>query len=227
MCASCGIEEYYYLPAAFGASQSAANKGIVNLYGISYSYFLNFRIYYRIYVSDYVELAPGTGNFSQINPTLTSDYSAFLTYINAETQNTNMGTVFSGRKYYPLEVQGTNLDQDLLNVTGGGIVNLDFSDRKNPTIQVNGGTEYTLYRSTGDGVFNPRPNRLFINDPELYAASNINDTTNADVVNTTSTSPDRYTYAAFYIVAVGMDTNFSPIYSKPGFIGVLKLPEPF
>ena len=94
-----------------------------------------------------------------------------------------------------------------------------------------GSAVYTLLRSNGNGSFNPVPtNRLFVNSQELWMADNINTNTNADVINKSGTgdSSPRYSYAALFITAVGVDVNtYTNIYSTPALIHVFQLPEPF
>jgi hypothetical protein len=87
---------------------------------------------------------------------------------------------------------------------------------------------YVLWRSDGGGLFSPRPDRYFVNSRELWAPENISNQINADVVNKANL-PDgdrRYTYAAMFIVAVGVNpASYSNIYSTPSLIHVFRLPD--
>jgi hypothetical protein len=69
-------------------------------------------------------------------------------------------------------------------------------------------------------------NRYFLNTTDLNSSTNVSTTVNADVVEvSSSTGGARYAYVALYIVVTGIDNNYSPIYSAPTFIGVLRLPD--
>jgi hypothetical protein len=104
----------------------------------------------------------------------------------------------------------------------------DFSSNNYPTMAIGSAAGHTLFRSNGNGSFNPRPTeRYFINTEELWRSENINSNTNADVVNKSGTgnSDPRFAYAAMFIAAVGVDVNtYSYIYSTPALIHVFQLP---
>jgi hypothetical protein len=235
---SCGIEDYYYLypvtkenGAITVTGNDMARVTLPQLPALSATYFTHFTIYYRIYVTDeYVQDSSTEQGLSRINSTLAQDYSNFAQYIDSETNvNTNIGALFTNRNYYPLEVQGSSMSQNVLNPSSQGqTVTLDFAAGKNPIIAIRGQT-FALWRSTNDGKFSPQPpNRYFVNHSDLYNPSFINANNNADVVNKSNmTLATRYTYAALFIVVTGLDANYSPLYSTPAFIGVLNLPEPF
>jgi hypothetical protein len=237
---SCGIEDYYYLYPVTkenGSITVASDyQASIILPDISASYFTHFTIYYRVYVTDQTVLDPSTdtspSGLGRINQTLASDYSTFAQYIDSETNvNINMGSLFSNRNYYPLEVEGARINLDVLNQSSPRqTITLDFQGGKNPTLKIsNNPVPFDLLRSTGDGKFSPQPaTRYFVNDQDLYNPSYINQNFNADVANKSGMAlSTRYTYAAFFIVVTGLDSNYSPIYSTPAFIGVLRLPEPF
>jgi hypothetical protein len=130
---------------------------------------------------------------------------------------------------------------ELLNAD---LLNFDFTD------SVNGAYLTATYRTTSNGGyhtftppdhisdrlylyrsrdrFTPQPNRYFIFSD---GAGNLTDETiitenvNTDVEkNPNMTSSNRYVYVSLYIVAVGMDPNFTTIYSKPKHIGIFRLP---
>ncbi|MDR1862413.1 MAG: hypothetical protein LBQ67_00680 [Treponema sp.] len=234
--AGCGIEDYPYLyPVSQGnISQELNSRAIVYIDGANSGNdsFYNFAVYYRIYVSNIIESSPLPGNFSAINPVLAQDYSVIASYINSTTVgNTSMGSLFQGRNYNTLELSNGSIDSILASVPTTMI--LEFPQNPvNPAqpwpfLTVNGSGPYYLYRSTGNGRFNPMPlnNRYFMNYEELNRPEYINSNNNADVVDKAGTP--RYAYAAFFIVAVGFDANtFSMIYSTPAFVGVLRLPDP-
>jgi hypothetical protein len=234
---SCGIEDYYYLYPVTKENGNITVTGndlaaitLPQLPALSATYFTHFTIYYRIYVTDEDVLDSSTEQgLSRINSTLASDYSYFARYIDSETNVTNMGALFTSKSYYPLEVQGSSINQNVLNPSSQGkTVVLDFAAGRNPTLAIIGGQTFTLWRSTNDGKFSPQPNRFFVNHSDLYNPTYINANNNADVIGKDSmVLATRFTYAALFIVVTGLDANYSPIYSTPAFIGVLKLPEPF
>jgi len=193
--------------------------------------FTNFAVFYRIYVSD-IPMASTTAisSFSVINSTLASDYSYFNGYIDSTTQvNVNMDSLFQGKgyKYLVLENTNTNISTVLSESCLGQSIVFDFSSSKRPTMTL-GNNTYVLWRSDGGGLFSPRPNRYFINSRELWNPENISNQINADVVNKANlTDSDmRYTYAAMFIVAVGINpASYSNIYSTPSLIHVFQIPD--
>ncbi|GAB6391156.1 MAG: hypothetical protein MdMp014T_0529 [Treponematales bacterium] len=222
----CGIDAYYYLPPvpASNIVTSLVDRATITLPDGYPTYFTYFRIYYRIYVSDQNPTTVSESQIPSINSQLSADYSTFKPYIDSDTLvGTNIGTLFSGRGYYTLELENASIENLLDNSSQGSKITITFPALEIPALQTN--ISYNLYRSTGGGVFTPQPNRYFVNTSELNATANINSTTNADVVDKANISGARFTYVALYIVAVGIDSNYSPVYSTPAFIGILKLPE--
>jgi hypothetical protein len=237
----CGIEDYPYLyPVPQGnITREFNSRAIIRIdttdnTSSANSPFYNYVIYYRIYVSDSDESSPSTGNFSNINPALANDYSAIAAYINSTTMGTtSMGTLFQNRNYNTLELFNGSLDSLLASEPLTVIIEFPQNQGQLPQpwpyLTINGAGPYYLYRSTGNGRFTPMPlnNRYFMNSADLTSPAYINANNNADVVDKSGISgTTRHAYAAFFIVAVGLDTNtFSSIYSTPAFVGVLRLPN--
>ncbi|MDR3130088.1 MAG: hypothetical protein LBU18_00920 [Treponema sp.] len=239
---SCGMEDYLYLyPVPAGNINKTLNTlAVFNLPDIdldNFYYFTCFTIYYRIYISDIDESgAIAIGNLSRINSSLASDYAAFEPYTNSDTTiSTSMATIFKNRSYYTLTVFGDDLDSVLsksrLNTNGNRLadnsVTIDFSPAPGalPVIVVNG-TSYPLYRSNGDGAFEPAPQeRYFRNTAELNRSENIKPAINADVVDKSDISGTRYAYVSMYIVVTGTDPNYTAIYSQPTHVSFFRLPE--
>jgi hypothetical protein len=74
--------------------------------------------------------------------------------------------------------------------------------------------------------FTARPDRSFFNTTgsgNLSDGSIVNENSNADVEKNQSSS-GRYTYASLYIVAAGIDSNFTAVYSRPKHVGIFRLP---
>jgi hypothetical protein len=91
------------------------------------------------------------------------------------------------------------------------------------------GNTYTLQRAvSGPSMnFNPKPDRIFLNHPDLYNTANLTNDINADVAANTPTTP-TYTYVSMYIFAAGKNPdNYTTIYSLPTHIGIFRLAEAF
>jgi hypothetical protein len=232
---SCGIEDIPFIDSIpqGNITQAMNNRAVVRIPSDSPgTTFTNFAVFYRIYVSDTLQASTtSTSIYSAINPTLTSDYNNFSNYINSTTQgNVDMDRVFQNRyyKYLVLEEPNTNNINTVLSESSfGQSLEFDFSSSKRPTMTL-GNNTYVLWRSDGGGLFSPRPDRYFVNSNELSNPANINNQINADVANKANLSDGdmRYTYAAMYIVAVGINpTSYSNIYSTPSLIHVFLLPD--
>jgi len=231
---SCGIEDYPYInPIPQGnIVQTMNNRAVIRIPRDSPgTTFTNFAVFYRIYVSDtLLQSTTSTSSYSAINSTLASDYSYFNGYINSTTQvNVNMDSLFQNRgyKYLVLEDPNNNINTVLSESSLGQSLIFDFTSFKRPTMSL-GSDTYVLWRSDGGGLFSPRPDRYFINTRELSSPDNINNQINADVTNKANlTAGDmRYTYAAMFIVAVGINpASYSNIYSTPSLIHVFQIPD--
>jgi len=229
---TCGIEDVPYIdPIPQGnITQAMNNRAVVRIPGESPgATFTNFAVLYRIYVSDIPQASTTVNSYSAINSTLSSDYNYFSGYIDSTTQvNVNMDSLFQNRGYKYLVLENDNNISNILGPSSfGQSIEFDFSSSKRPTMTL-GNNTYVLWRSDGGGLFNPRPDRYFINSDELSASENINNQTNADVVNKANLpdSDRRYTYAAMFIMAVGVNpSSYSNIYSTPSLIHVFLLPD--
>jgi hypothetical protein len=238
---SCGIDDYFYLyPVPDGNVQSQSNTmAVIYLPNINlqeFYYFTHFTIYYRIYISDIqsVSLQLSQSELSAINPALSSDYFGIFPYTTSNTQgsqvvNTSISTMFRNRNYYTLELEGVDIENNILSTSSlGDTITLDFSPTPGsiPFLSINNSARYHLFRSNGNGVFNPLPvDRYFFNSSQLNSSENVTSNINADVVDKNNISGPRYTYVSMYIVATGIDNNFSPIDSIPTFINIFVLPD--
>jgi hypothetical protein len=232
---SCGIEDIPFIdPIPDGSiTRMFNNRAVVRIPGDSPgATFTNFAVFYRIYVSDTLQATTvSTSIYSTINSTLASDYNNFSGYIGSTTQvNVDMDRVFQNRryKYLVLEDPAINVIGTILSESSfGQSLEFDFSSSKRPTMTL-GNNTYVLWRSDGNGLFSPRPDRYFVNSNELSIPDNINDQINADVVTKANLSGSdmRYTYVAMFIVAVGVNpSTYSNIYSTPSLIHVFLLPD--
>ena len=235
---NCGLEDYPYIYPVPQSSitQEMNNRAVVYIptTNAGNAAFSNFVIFYRIYVSDIPQASTTRDTYYAINPALSTDYSSIYPYIDSDTLvNTNLDNLFSNRGYKYLQLDGYDIDS-VLSGTPGGILGrtiiFDFpasSASELPTMTI-GSSVYTLLRSNGNGIFNPQPaDRHFYNTEELWKSDSINAYTNADVVNKSSMSDGaRYTYAAMFIAAMGLDdASYTFIYSTPSLIHVFQLPD--
>ncbi|MDR0998358.1 MAG: hypothetical protein LBL70_04765 [Treponema sp.] len=191
----------------------------------SMSDFTHYDIYYRIYVSDIQEsgeIQRSRPAMERINPALANDYFYLEPYTSTNNNvNTSTANLFRSRNYQVLSYeQGGGVGN------GPGDLELNFPVQTGSTPYLTYGGTYSLYRSNGSGAFNPQPDRYFRNSPEISSSANVNSTINADVADRAGASGPRYTYAALYIVAVGLNKPaYTPFYSIPTFIGVFRLPD--
>jgi hypothetical protein len=230
---SCGIEDYAFLFPVSGRVEVELNSKATIILSMAEvtDYFTHFTVYYRIYISA-VPLSGsiGQGDLSTLNPTLDSDYRTFLPYTsNTDTTiSTSIGNLFRNRNYQALTVEGADIEALLSPNSRNKTLALDFIQIPGtiPVLIIDN-TSYKLRRSSGDGLFNPVPqDRYFLNSLELNTNANATSSINADVVALSGTAAAvRYTYVSLYIVATGIDPNFSPIYSAPTFIAILRLPD--
>jgi len=232
---ACGIEDISVIPPfpQSNVTQQFNDRAIVRIPNATEydgTSFINFAIFYRIYVSDILQSSTSSESvFSTINPTLASDYNVFKAYIDNTTAiNVDMGRIFQNRGYKYLDLSDDNSIFSVLSSSAfGTTLEFNFSSSRDPTMTA-GSNTYTLWRSNDGGLYSPRPDRLFRNREELYRTENLVSTINADVQQPRSGVTDGrlYTYAAMFIVAVGVNqSSYSDIYSTPAFIHVFQLPD--
>ncbi|MDR1836806.1 MAG: hypothetical protein LBQ89_04015 [Treponema sp.] len=230
---SCGIQESYYLPQVPDNNIRKIDNtaAVLNIPSINSYYFSRgYRIFYRIYISNFTTTASiiSDTDRSNISPTLASDYNILWPVADPvnTTSITNANT-FISRSYFELQLEGTNDISEVLT-SAGGTVNIDFLQitGTHPVLTING-KSYNLRRSTGEGTrtFSPVPeDRYFFSTPvELNAFENAVSDINGDVAGRSGESENAY--VSMYIVAWGSDpTSFNPVYSKPTHINIFRLP---
>lgn len=228
---ACGLEDYPVInpvPSS-NITREMNNRAVVRLpNNYDGSPFSSFAIFYRIYVSDIPQASTTESSYSTINTVLSSDYGSFKPYIDSTTLVTaDMESLFSGRGYKYLNLEDSNISSVLSSSSLGSTLTFDFSSSRMPTMTI-GSSAYTLLRSDGGGLYNPQPDRYFLNREELWRSENINNTINADVTNKAGIDPSarHYTYVAMFITAVGQNyATYSNIYSTPALIHVFQLPD--
>jgi hypothetical protein len=256
---SCGLEEFSYIDYIPERNYENVNRATVKLpsssdegYG-SGSFFINFIIYYRIYIAGATPFPLGTvapTEMGQLNTALSADWNNFLSLTDTTSTSvstSNLENTFNTRRYYKLELQtmaggSAHIDSVLGNGSLGKTITIDFpsqpgSDSK-PTLRLNNETQYVLLRADRSQSiqFKPLPeNRYFQNHEDLYnsenaySSSNPNPTVNADTISRTATTenPSQNTYVSMYIAAAGINRQIAAVYSQPTFLGIFRLPNSF
>ena len=229
---SCGIEDYpfiYPIPQS-NVQQVMNNRSVVRIPDDNIgTTFDHFAIYYKIYISGSDQ--PSTTSdaaYSAINSVLASDHNAARAHIDSTSYvPENMDSFFTRRGFYLLNLDGYSLSYVLSTSVLGSELEFNFPSRGVPTMTI-GSSSYTLWRSTGNGRFEPQPDRRFVNTDDIRNPANIDPAINADVVDFpgAGTADRRYTYAALYIVGVGINmATYAFIYSAPALIHVFQLPD--
>ncbi|MDR0474985.1 MAG: hypothetical protein LBH43_15090 [Treponema sp.] len=217
---SCGLETYDFLYPVENIKVKDVTAATITLPSGQTANFQNYMIYYRIYLTDNRSGTLDTSfQRNMVNTQLDSDYATLERY----TSNDNVSpmaidTVLKNLGYYALFVNGKPLIEVLY--AASGTIELDFTV-KNPYMQFPPGVIYDLFRSNS---FESLPDRLFIFSLELADESTISKEVNADVQKKTGTGSTVAAYVSMYILAVGSDDNYSPIYSRPSHIGIFELP---
>jgi hypothetical protein len=244
---SCGLEDYIYLePVDIAYATGVTNATIVLPNNSSNSYFRFYTIFYRIYIGDQSPLSMMTSSDRNLfNPTLASHYNTLEPYTTNDNVSPNaIGTVFSSLRYYPLyfsldklneialyQILGTQNYGAISPPSAGDTISLSFTDStKGPFMTLSNapGNEFYLFRSRD---FTPHPDRLFFNttgSSSITDASIITNSVNADVEpksNIIEANP-KTTYVSMYILATGIDQNYTQIFSRPKHIGIFRLPSP-
>ena len=203
----------------FGYSSSSVNFSFPNT---NESFSWNYRIYYRIYVSNvnYYSSWVDSYNFSSIHPQLESDYNAIHTNepSTSVTSTSQVASLFSSRKYSQLALDGTSIESELssYNVNGKSM-SLGFGS---PAALYTDYYAYPLRRNPSSS--NPKPDYKFENSADLTDIANEQDNTDVEY-NPSLGAGTKYAYASFYIIAVG-NNNGTEIYSRPAYLGTFKLP---
>jgi len=229
---TCGLEEAYYLPQVpevYIETQLNTSAAITLPPINGYYYAQSYKIFYRIYISDFNATTNDISDYYNMNQTLNSDYYNILP--NTDPTSTSSGTaaniLFTNRNYYELFIENNNRGENIENLltTSGGSINILFPTERgsSPILTINN-TEYRLMRSdyfsSIISTWNTDEKRFFRNRPEINVSEF------ADVVPRTDLTQTQTAYVSMYIVAAGTNpTVFTPIYSKPTHICVFKLPD--
>jgi hypothetical protein len=233
---SCGIDDYVHLSPVAESEITIRNntQAAIKLpfHAEEAAYFTSFVIFYRIYISGSLQAGEITPELMRtINASMYNDYNGIFPSTsnnssNTTTVNTAVGSLFSGRRYYELALAGIDVDSVLGGGSQGETLVIEFPNNTRPFLVVGGGRPYELWRSNGEGAFDPQPDRYFVNHPNLTSSANLSTTINADAAGPSPSAGQAYAYASMYIAKTGRDIQtLGAIYSAPTFIGVFKLPE--
>jgi len=228
--ATCGLEEVYFLPQVPEANIKPVmnTSATLDLPKLNEDYAVCYKIFYRIYIS----LITQTGqieesSLSSINTSLSSDYK-FISP-NTDPTDTSSGTpantLFTRLNYFELALSGIDINKVLSK--NGGNITISFPTEQGgyPVLRFNN-TDYRIFRSKDLISPEPKGDRSFRNSSELNDPNKATSNINADVAGLKDSSPPRYAYVSMYIVAAGSNyQSFTPVYSKPTFINIFKLPE--
>jgi len=220
--------------------QSMGNLATVDLRNYSpHPAFSHFAIFYRIYISDILEMAPQPVNFNAINPVLHTNFNQIYPFIDSDDHiGQNMHNVFTGMNFRYLALAGGyNIDEVLGNALFSRPLEerrleFEFGTGQIPFMRI-GSDVFSLWRAInhlgGTPHFTPYPDRFFRNTDDLRNTENLIADRNAPDVQDRAgiAAIDRnFTYVAMFIVAVGLDpATFSSVFSTPALIHVFQLPD--
>lgn len=249
---SCGIEDYIYLrPVEIAYAEDISRGRIIIPNNSGNTYFRSYTIFYRIYISDLSLSSITTSSERQnINPALASHYSTLEPYTTNDKVSPNaIGSVFNSLHYYPLYVTFNRSDdialyQLLGNQSYGSIpsadslagigstVHLDFTSSSiEPFMKLDHDPALSTFYLFRAGDFTARPDRFLKNTTgpnQITDSTIITGMVNADVEKNANNNPAntvKYTYVSMYILASGIDSNYTVIYSRPKHIGIFRLPN--
>ena len=222
---SCGLETYVFLEPVPNPNIVAFNS--VTFYLPSRSSqpaeFRHYLIYYRIYLSDHTPAAtPIASQIWQINSALAAHFDNLSVLTTNDIVSAALVmSEFNRYSYFQLHIENSTGDIDNIYslLTTDGLVSIDFTpDNIGPFVSVNSGPNYPLIRPN---MVNPRPqdNNSFFNNDVL--SLELDQGINLDVHE--HGNPNN-SYVSMYIVAFGIDSNYSPIYSRATHIGIFLLP---
>ena len=225
MFGSCGLENYVYLNPVVDILKPLG--GIGTIASITFpsqqpqDEFRNYMIFYRIYLSDEPVPPTFTGVPSQlipVNTELANHYSFLERYTSDDTISAvPIDSIFRNRGYFPIYASPDGvIVRPLQNIlyTASGTIHLSFFSDPYPSFLDTFNIKYFLFRASNTS----RPDRTF------NYSSQLNNDTNIDVQQNTGTGTTNCAYVSMYIVATGIDGNYTPLFSRPTHIGIFPLP---
>jgi len=229
---SCGLENYVYLEPVERITIHGTNSISAWLPSGQPSEFRSYTVFYRIYISDFsINAIPSDIQRVQINPALASHFNTIDPYTTNDSVSPNaISSVFSNLRYYPLYISKDRINEYHLSLVldrTANTLDIDFtSSSMGPQMIVNSNTSDINYLFRTGGSFSLHPDRLFFHSSDLIDENNLTGERNTDVERNGNLSgaSSLFTYVSMYILASGIDGNYSPIYSRPKHIGIFRLP---
>jgi hypothetical protein len=231
---TCGVEDYPFINPIpqdnITQRMNSQARVVIPNSNLGNMYFTHFIIFYRIYISDMIELSPSESNLNNINSDLNSHHSRVKPYIGNDSMgSSSIETLFSSMGYFPLELEDAKIENVLNTGSFNRTLVIDFQQAPGsiPYLTL-GSTEYRLRRINGGENITILPeNHYFVNSPDLRDPNNIRDSyINIDITDKSDAIDKRHTYVSMYIAAIGFNPQtYVQLYSSPAFIGVLCLPN--
>ena len=230
---SCGLENEVYLEPVEIVSSISLNSAEIVLPANPAPEFRYYGIYYRIYLSDYPSTSVTVDSERNlINAALGTHYRTLDRYTTDDFISPSaLDMVFRDLKYYSVflkDPSGTERAlSEVLYSPAAGVIRLDFTAYKNSTLIDTMGVSYELLRARSNSFASFPPDRLLVYSNVLSDGSIITNEINADLQKKSSGAGEtgQYTYISLYILAAGIDNNYSPIFSRPKHIGIFMLPR--
>ena len=235
---NCGIDEYAFIfPVLRDDIYTTGNTTTVPIPYNDPSIFTNLIILYRIYLSK-EDLNPTPDNFRYINSALASHYNSINLY------NDSSDRVFSsyyfdslftnnGYRYMDFENTATNQIMQADDVLSASVINetlvFNFPTNMNasgpfPTMSVSSGGTYNLVRAGDLGKENP-DYYFYYNANRLDPANGNNPDVHSNSEIPSPDSSNSFAFVAMFIIAMGRNSaEYTPVYSNPTLIHVMRLP---
>ena len=223
---SCGLDTYVYLEPVEIVNSTINWANIVLPNQSAHPEFRNYIIFYRIYLSDFYEPSFTSDlQRNNVNTYLAQDYTFLDSYTTNDTVTPSViDGNFRNRKYFSLYLSLDQINErsifTVLNVAGGGTIQLDFT-KTPPILTDTGSVDYFLFR---DRIFTPQPNTRLYNYTNEWVNGTFTNEINTDMQTNTGPSSTQYAYVSMYIIATGIDDNYSALYSRPTHLGIFYLP---
>jgi hypothetical protein len=164
---ACGLEDHAYLsPVAESNITIRDNSQVIirlpSRDTVEAQYFTHFAIFYRIYISDILQVGQITPEVMRdINANLSYDYNGIFPYTsnyNSDETTTNnaVGSIFSSRRYYEMELDGTDIITVLDGDAQGETLIIKFpSDTGQPFLTLGEGSPMFYIVPPAEGPLTP------------------------------------------------------------------------
>jgi hypothetical protein len=220
--ASCGIEDYPFIPPVPNANVTASNYNVyVNSpLPVGNNYFLQYNIYYRLYQSGTLESGTGTDMtgtvLSTMNSQLASDINALFSLVQEDSTSATGVSQLQSRSF--LQLFGFEWASCYLDFsTSPPRISVNAPSDENPVPDASDLQRYREMTLPNDN-YSLSATAISENIPTTGSISDIN------TAGSQGASGFNYYYIALYIAAAGTDpAAYQPIYSRPTFLGVYQV----